>query len=124
MQCHYKTDIGQTYYFFRYQAYLDDTRESINQPVDILSLIPSSISNLIVFEETGFNCPISGITPRYLEIFDIRQNRYIIQCPLPWLELLPGLFQELNNNSEILGFVAYGEKVKYRNLIRLSNLNG
>lgn len=114
--CHYQIDIGEVYHYLPYQAYLDTSIE-INNAEDVEDLIPPSIEFM---EARGIpsNCLADGIRPRYLEVFDVRSNRYIIECPKPFL-LLPTLIDELNNNSKIKGWVGHGEKVFHRRLVTL-----
>ena len=115
---HYQTDLGKIYYLFPYSAYVDTSREIID-PFDVAELIPQSISNLLIYN-ARFVCPEKGITPRYLEIFDTRDNRYVIECPFPW-GTTPLLFLQLKFDTRIKigGYVAHGEKVKYTQLIKV-----
>lgn len=115
IKAHYQTDLGKFYYLFPYSAYIDTSKEVIN-PFEVSELIPQSIKNLLIYNARVI-CPEKGINPRYLEIFDTKDNRYIMECPLPWGQM-PLLFDQLKNDIRLKGYVAHGETIKYAQLIK------
>jgi len=113
----YMADMGKILYYYPYQAYLDTSIEIV-RPYELEEIIPACIQQMITSMDFKNPCPYDGIKPRYLEIFDTRSNRYIVECPKPFL-LLPTLESELNNNFKVKGWLGHGEKVFYRKLINL-----
>ena len=114
MRTHYQTDIGKIYHYFPYNAYVDTSFTESTPSYDVFDLIPPSITNLLL-QPVKIECPVQKIKARYLEVFDLRSNRYIIECPKPWV-LLPNLLSELTNDVRLKGYVAHGETNGYVNL--------
>ena len=111
----YQTDIGKQYYRYPFRAFFIGDPLEDNLSLNPIDLIPQSILNLLFLNETQPICPTTGISPRWLEVFDTRKNAYRIDVPIPWIQL-PNLSAELSSDNRVFGWLGHGEIIKGWNL--------